>query len=403
MRILVVTSTFPRWQEDTGPAFVFELCRRLQKRGIKVDVIAPHAPQVRTEEVMDNITVYRYRYCLEDLEVLAYEGGVLTNIRSHWYGFALVPLFLLMQMISVRKILNLENYDLVHAHWIIPQGIVCVLVNMLMPRAKRKPLICTAHGSDLYALRGAFFNTLRSWTIKRLSRLCVVSRPMLAVCASNMSGAEHVSVIPMGVDLKHSFIPLPGIKRKNTRLLFAGRLVKQKGVISLLDALALVRKVMPDTELLLIGDGPLLHEIKERIRDLDLEQNVILTGGVKNSDLPELYATATITVMPSTDQEGFGLVIVEAMGCGCAVVASDLPAIHDIVQHGRNGLLARPGDSVDLADKIMRLLKDRELRERLATNGREDVCKRFDWDETAAQYHKLFAELAVQKGGGRET
>ena len=97
----------------------------------------------------------------------------------------------------------------------------------------------------------------------------------------------------------------------------------------------------------------------------------------------------------SGDQEGFGLVIVEAMGCGCAVVASDLPAIHDIVQHGQTGLLARPGDAVDLAEKIMHMLQDKELRTRLAANGREFVCSRFDWDATAAQYHKLFARLVA--------
>ena len=84
MRILVTASTFPRWQGDTEPPFVFELCRRLQKRGVDIDIIAPHAPGAKAMEVMDGINVYRYRYGPERLEVLAYQGGILANLKRHF-------------------------------------------------------------------------------------------------------------------------------------------------------------------------------------------------------------------------------------------------------------------------------------------------------------------------------
>ena len=401
MRILVVTSTFPRWQNDTEPAFVYELCMRLHRLGANLDVLAPHAPAAKTREQMNGIKVYRYRYCPERLEILAYRGGILANLRRHWFGFLIIPFLLLFQGIAVWRRLGNEKYDLVHAHWIIPQGFICVLANLLHSRRNRKPLVCTSHGGDLYALRNRPFTAIKKFVMEQLSHLCVVSRTMQETCIASGARAERISVLPMGVDLKRTFIPRADVVRRDNRLVCVGRLVEKKGIVYLIDAVAIIKKAIPDIELLLVGNGPELPAIKQRIKQLCLERNVTLAGSVSNPELPALYASAAVAVIPSIvdrsgDQEGFGLVIVEALGCGCAVVASDLPAIHDIVRHGQNGLLARPGDVADLADKIMLLLRDRKLRDRLAANGRESVCSRFDWEEITAQYHKLFVGLAAQ-------
>ena len=402
MRILVTASTFPRWQGDTEPPFVFELCRRLQKRGVDIDLIAPHAPGTKVMEVMDGINVYRYRYGPERLEVLAYQGGILANLKRHWYAVLVVPVFLLFQGLSVWRRLRKEKYDLVHAHWIIPQGLVCVLVNLLRARGHRVPVVCTSHGGDLYALRGWPFKSIKKFVMKRLAHLCVVSRAMQETCIEFGMEPETINVLPMGVDLKNTFLPTANTARHDHRLLFVGRLVEKKGVTHALEAVAILKKTIPDIELLVVGDGPELPVLKRKITQLGLEQNVTLAGSVRNPELPQLYSSATVFVMPAVvdsrgDQEGFGLVLVEAMGCGCAVIASDLPPIRDIVQHGQNGLLAQPGAANDLADKIRQLLQDRELRARLAVKGRESVG-RFDWDATAGRYHALFTELLVKSG-----
>ena len=218
---------------------------------------------------------------------------------------------------------------------------------------------------------------------------------MQETCFAAGAQREHISVLPMGVDLQRTFIPRAEIARSDHRLVFVGRFVEMKGVGHLLDAVAIIKKAIPEIELLLVGDGPLLPVIRQKITHLELEGHVMLAGSINNRDLPPLYASATVCVMPSIDQEGLGLVMVEALGCGCAVVASDLPATHDVMQHGQTGMLARPGDAVDLAEKIMHVLRDKDMRTRLVANGREYVRSRFDWDETAAQYHKLIARLVM--------
>jgi glycosyltransferase involved in cell wall biosynthesis len=97
----------------------------------------------------------------------------------------------------------------------------------------------------------------------------------------------------------------------------------------------------------------------------------------------------------SGDQEGFGLVQVEAMGCGCPVIAGDLPAIHDTIVHQENGLLVPPGDPKSLARAIVMLLGDPALRDRLSAEGRKRMVERFEWEIVAGKYAKLYKKMSI--------
>ena len=121
-------------------------------------------------------------------------------------------------------------------------------------------------------------------------------------------------------------------------------------------------------------------------------------GSVPNEDVPGYLRGASISVMPSVvaasgDQEGLGLVAVEALGCGCAVVASDLPAVRDTIDDGRTGLMAQPENGADLAEKIARLLDDDELRENLARTGRQHALDNFTWRAVGASYSKIIMDM----------
>jgi glycosyltransferase involved in cell wall biosynthesis len=119
---------------------------------------------------------------------------------------------------------------------------------------------------------------------------------------------------------------------------------------------------------------------------------------VTQSELPALYRRARLAVFPfvvakSGDQEGLGLVQVEAMGCGCPVIAGDLPAIHDTITHGENGLLVQSGNAEALADTIIRALNDWDLCLRLAREARRRVVERFDWEVIAEKYAGLYEKV----------
>jgi glycosyltransferase involved in cell wall biosynthesis len=391
-RVLVITSTFPRWNNDTEPSFVFDLCRYLHGRGLQVDVIAPHAPGAEKQELLDGINVYRYPYFIASLQTLAYSGGILANLKKTPLNFLLVPFLVFAHALALYSRLKKTHYLLIHAHWLIPQGCICAFINMLLGR-KAPALICTSHGGDLYALNNFFFTRIKKWTIERCTHFCVVSSAMKKVAMNMGVNADKISVMPMGVDLANEFKPVPEIKRNDQKLIFVGRLVEKKGVSVLIEAMARVIKKVPDAELLIVGDGPLRTTLEQKVKELGLHGHVQFLGSVPHHQLPELFSSAGIAVVPSIidsagDQEGLGLVVVEAMGCGCAVIASSLDAIRDVMDTD-TGIFVMPDNSVDLAEKICLLFANRDLCHRLAIRGREKVTSQYDWQVAGARYYEL--------------
>jgi glycosyltransferase involved in cell wall biosynthesis len=396
LRILVLTSTFPRWAGDTEPSFVFSLCKYLQQQGIEIDVIAPHAAGAKKYEVMDNIPVFRYRYFFSNLETLAYAGGIMANLKKNRLNYLLIPLLLFSLAVAVLRKLATGNYQLIHAHWIIPQGFICILIRKILGQ-ENLPVLCTSHGGDLYALDTPIFRNLKRWTIKHSDCLSVVSHAMKEFVRDLCNDKQDIRVIPMGVDLRTVFIPVPGVTRHDNRLIFVGRLVEKKGVTNLIEAVNIIRQDITNIELLVVGDGPLRATLENETHNLNLEQHIHFKGAVTHEQLPELYSSSAVAVVPSIiastgDQEGLGLVIIEAMGCGCAVVASDLDAVRDIIDE-ESGMLTKPADAHDLAEKIQLLLLDQKKREQLSVNGRQRVVKLFDMNNSGKRYHDLIRQL----------
>jgi len=416
LRILVMTSTFPRWPEDHEPRFVHDLSRRLAEV-FDVHVVAPHAPGTAREEVMDGMKVHRYRYFPERLQSLAYDGGILEKISKNHWAFLQVPFFLVAQILFVRRLLAWIDFDAVHAHWIIPQGLCAVLAQV--GRYPAVPVLCTSHGGDLFGLRGRLFDGLRRWVLQRSAALTVVSRAMAEkVRASGIKTPCHV--IPMGTDLRTLFTPDPNTPRRKATVLFVGRLVEKKGVSYLIEAFGHVRQRIPEAELWIVGSGPDRAFLEQYARSiapvhsLDGREHpfprrhlparpgtITFFGPVPHRHLPHFYRTATVTVVPSVvaqsgDQEGLGLVLVEAMGCGCPVIASDLPAIRDVVHPGETGLLVPPRHSRALAETIVMTLNQPALRETLSTDARKWALKAFDWTAISAKYRTILAELEEQ-------
>ena len=139
------------------------------------------------------------------------------------------------------------------------------------------------------------------------------------------------------------------------------------------------------------------HALERQVADLQLDRHIEFLGSRPNEQVPACYHSARIAVVPSViaadgDQEGLGLVAVEALGCGCAVIVSDLPALQDVVQDGKTGLVFHSNDALDLSMKIRKLITDDDLCERLARQGREDVLERFDWQEIGMRYQHLIGQ-----------
>jgi len=400
-QILVLTSTFPRWASDTEPTFVFDLSRNYVHKGFQVDVIAPHAYGSKSHEIIDGVNIFRYRYFFERLQTLTYHGGINANLKNNKFNYLLVPFFFLFQAVEIVRRLKNNQYDVIHSHWLIPQSFLCVFLCKFVLKNKT-PIICTSHGGDLYSLNGGIMQRLKQWTANNCAHLCVVSEAMKKDCKEMELTTEDISVLPMGVDLQYLFIPSVNVERHDNRIIFVGRFVEKKGIDVLIDAISLVKDSVPLVEVILVGDGPLRDEVDSKIRELSLDDNVKICGGVSNSELPDLYSSANIAVIPSIidpqgDREGLGLVTIEALGCGCAVIASALEPIKEVIEHGKSGLLFRPGSAEELAQHIMHLLEDKELSRALSSIGRAKVIETYDWQLVADNYCNLIYKMGTPK------
>ena len=392
-RLLVLTSTFPRWAGDDTPRFIEQLSHELA-HSFRVVVLAPHYRGAETYEKFgagtNTIDVYRYRYSVPALETLAYDGGMMAAVRGKPWRLLQLPMFLIAQLVAAMRLHRRYNFSAVHAHWIVPQGLVAAMLCRLTRRSPR--LLVTSHGSDFYALTSRVIDSLKRWVLQRADAVSVVSEAMRQDCEQG-GYANKVIVQPMGVDFDTLFTPGDGTQSRDG-LVFVGRLVEIKGVEHLVRAMHLLVKQFPDLRLKIVGDGPLRRQLQDLAAGLNLANNIEFMGAVPHSDVPQVLQSAGIFVMPSI-REGFGLVAVEAMGCGCAVVASDLPAVRDTVKDGETGLTAEVANASDLAEKISRLLRDEELRSALAKQGREAAKARFGWSRIGRRYAGIINDMLI--------
>lgn len=380
--LLVLTSTYPRWPGDPEPGFVHELARRLTPQ-FNVIVMGPHAPGARSREIMDGVEVIRYRYAPERYETLVNDGGVVSNLRKSPFKWLLVPSFLFMQVWYVWRLLRTRQIDLLHAHWLIPQGLVAALFS------SKAPFMVTSHGADLFALRGGLLKLVKKFVANKASAVSVVSEPMREKLRSIGAEMDKVFVLPMGVDLEYRFTPSERIVRSSREMLFVGRLVEKKGLRHLIAAMPKIIDHVPSAVLTIVGFGPEELALKRQVAELDIGNHVRFVGAVAQTELPDLYRRAAIFVAPfieasSGDQEGLGLVLVEAAGCLCPIVSGDVPAVRGIVDDASCRVDVRKADL--LSEAILRVLEAPGVASERAAQMRTRLFQSMDWQSVATGY-----------------
>lgn len=393
-RLLVLTSTYPRWQSDATPGFVHALARRLTDR-FEVMVLCPHACGAARREVMDGVKVRRYRYAPEKWESLASGGGIINNLRQAPIRWALVPLFLVAQTWATWRLIRRWRPNVIHAHWLIPQGLIVALLSLV--NGKTPPFLVTSHGVDLHALRFWPMPMIKRFVTRRAAAVTVVSSAMVDVMKAQGIPTEGVRVEPMGVDLENLFTPDKAVPRSDNEILFVGRLVEKKGLRYLIEAMPAILEKYPEVQLTVAGFGPEEPALRSQAQALGIGEKVRFLGPVSQEKLPDLYRRATVFVAPFVeaaggDQEGLGLVTVEAIGCGCPVVVSDLPAIGDVIDNAE--LLAPPSCSSGLATRVKHLMTlSAQSRIDIQSNLRMRVVKRFNWTERGRAYYNQLRDI----------
>ncbi|MBI4451923.1 glycosyltransferase family 4 protein [Candidatus Woesearchaeota archaeon] len=395
--VLVLASTFPRWKGDSTPSFVYELSNRLADNR-RMIVSAPHAGNAAKYEKMGRLEVYRYAYFYpENLQKLAYGAGIITNAKSNLLALAQIPLFLLADYGAARSLAKQFKPAMVHAHWLIPQGIFAAFLK----KELGIPLIATIHGSDLFPLKNRFFRSMQRFALENCEYCTVNSEATKNELLKRFPEFKSkVLVIPMGVDTK--LFSKNNVKSKFNHyknkkiILFAGRLNEQKGVEHLIKAMKLVNYKIKNALLLIIGDGNYKKEL-QKIADSNEVKNIKFLRAVKQDDLVDYYNLADVFVLPSVTSrigtEGQGLVLLEAMSCGTPVIGSETGGIKFLINNNENGLLVKERNEDELANAIIRILSDSKLSQKLSRNGVQFVKDNYSWETIAKKFDKLYSKI----------
>jgi hypothetical protein len=198
-RILVLTSTFPRWEGDIEPRFVFDLCRYLSKM-YEVHILAPHAAGAKLQETLSGISVTRFRYFIPPVQSIAYEGRILTRLQQNPLRVIQVPFFLLGEILAISRLLKTHRFSVIHAHWIIPQGLAAVVATL--NRKASPPILVTSHGADIYGLRHPFLGAVEHRKLPDLYRKSTITViPSIVATSGDQEGLGLVIVEALGCEM----------------------------------------------------------------------------------------------------------------------------------------------------------------------------------------------------------
>lgn len=392
--VLVLASTYPRWAKDVEPGFVHELSRRLAAR-FDVVALVPDAPGADAGGMLDGVEVIRYRYAPRRWQTLVNNGGIATNLRRFAWKWLLVPGFVFGQYLAARRLLKRRHVDVIHAHWLIPQG----LVALCLKRHASIPYLVTSHGGDLFGLRGRMLTALKRRVAASSSAMTVVSTAMRDEAFHVGLKPPELAVLPMGVDLRERFVVDAQVERARDELLFVGRLVPKKGLPHLLDALPAVLARRPSVILTIAGFGPEESSLRVQARRLGIESHVNFLGAMPQESLPGLYRRASVFVAPfirddSGNQEGLPVVLMEAIGCGCPVIVGEVAGVHDLLGSVASDVCVDAKNTQALAAAILATLDNPEQALERAKSIRLAAAGRVDWQVIADGYADLIETCA---------
>lgn len=394
--ILVLASTYPRWKDDPEPQFVHELCKRLANE-FHIIALVPGAQNSNSNEILDNVKIIRYRYAPKKLQSLVNNGGIVNNLKTHLWKWLLVPGFIIGQYLALRQILKTRKVDLIHAHWLIPQGVIA----RFLARKNNIPFIVTSHGGDLYGLQGRHLTQIKKCVAESTTAMTVVSSAMTTYLTEQNIHPKILKVIPMGIDFKNRFSVKSNIQRHSYEILFVGRLVPKKGLCFLLEAISLLTNKYPKLSLKIVGFGPEEKNLKLLVKQLKLEKYVHFPGALSQDQLPQFYQSATVFVAPfiradNGDQEGLPVALMEAIGCACPIVAGQVAGLEDLFGDDLQQATVNPRNIESLASAIADVFANPKEAQERSERIRLRTISFIDWENVSQRYAKLINSCLEQ-------
>lgn len=388
VRILLLNYEYPPLGGGAGVATA-ELARRLADRGSIVHVVTAQAPEdqlransprVVRHKVQEGLNVYRVRSRRKGIHHAGY-GGAAAYLR------AALPV--------IRRLVHTWQYDIAHLFFSLPTGAILPFAGL-----RNTPVVVSLRGSDVpgydpakrsLRLAHSLLLPVTRWIWQRADRVVAVCKALGRLAERSDPGLSF-TVIRNGVDL-HLFHPAanggespPG----PIRCIAVARLVDRKGIPDLLHAWRQLQRGHLALEI--IGSGPAEVRFRDLAKRLGLDKEVRFAGPMSREKVAERYRSADLFTL-SPLNEAFGNVFAEAMASGLPIVGTNVGGIPELVRHGINGLLVKPGDHSALAEAIDRLARDRRLRQSMAERNRAEAENSLSWDSATESYIQLYEDI----------
>ncbi len=325
----------------------------------------------------------------------------IHGVTVHRAGCVAAPLYAPISPalpFALSQLIKQSRPDVLHLHLPNPS---CFWA-LLSRRARALPWVVHWHAdvsADMpdWRVRAAYrlYRPFEQAVLARASAIIATSQAYVEASEALSRWKQKTTVIPLGIaDAQQSMGNAPAWPREGSlRLLGVGRLSHYKGFAILLAALA----QMPNASLVLVGDGEESHRLRDQATQLGIRDRVSFVGELSDQDLKAAYAAADALVLPSLDRsEAFGLVLLEAMRAGLAVIASDIPGsgVGQVIENERSGLLVPPGDVASLAAALARI-SDPALRQSLADSGYQRWLEKFTLAQSAQSVLSIYEDLTA--------
>jgi glycosyltransferase involved in cell wall biosynthesis len=354
--------------------YAYGLCRELVKRGCDVTVVTStiSTNKKTMAEEHDGIKIRR----LKPLFKIGYTP-VVPGLYSE---------------------LKKTEVDIIHTHLPTPYT---ADVAAYVAKHRNIPCVLTYHndivGKGIKRYIAGTYNTLAlNKLLDRADRIIITQPGYVEHSPFLKKYKGKIRVIPCGVDI-NVFRPLPAEKQEHTVFFLSilNQAHEYKGLDNLMESLALVKKEIPDVKLIVGGAGDLTDYYKNRAESAKLKDSIDFCGFIPDVKLVEYYNKAGVFVLPSvsSSQEGFGMVLLEALACRTPVVTTSVTGVAKDVQENNAGLVVEPGDNTGLAGGIIKILKDSQLAARMGDNGRKLVENKYSWDTIGTRILNIYGGI----------
>lgn len=406
MKVCILTHGYPRFPDDTTAPFIESIAETLQQQeDIDVTVLTPDTPQFARSETDSTVKLHTYRYFFpRQLQRLGYSNTLVNDCALKKYVYLLAPFMFISGIFHLFWLSRKHKFDVIHAHWLLPNGFISAMVNRLL----KIPYVITLHGSDIFVSKQNFiFKNMAKWTLKHAAMVTSVTPAFLPKLSALGVPEQKRCMIPNGVT--PSVFSSPSQKRiaqlretlsipVNSPIVFAlGRIVLKKGFNVLIQALPYVRENIQDVKIIIGGDGTDLSRLKTLAEETGVSDIVHFTGTINRTDVPVYFYLSDLFVLPAVfdpkgNVDGCPIVILEAMACGKPVVSSNISGIPIVVKDGETGLLVDEKNVNGLATAIISLLEDPAKREQFGKAGQQRIQQELTWTKIVEQFISIYQQ-----------